>query len=66
MVRDSVNQDTYRADHLLEDFLEKKINDTKTKLEDRLIYEEVLRQIPNFQTEKDFDEVIKRFEIKSP
>lgn len=58
MVKDEKTEETFRADHLIEDFIEKKIEDKNTKDDERQELKLILANIPNFQNEIDFDNVM--------
>ncbi len=64
MVKDSVTGDFYRADHLIEAALEKKVADPKTIAEQKSEYENILAQIDGYG-EADLQSMIHRFGLKS-
>lgn len=64
MVRDTKTGDFYRADHLLEAVLEKRLNDAATKPEENQEYENILAQIDGY-TEPQLQDMITRFGVKS-
>lgn len=64
MVRDTVTGDVYRADHILEAALERKLKDEATPAEQKKECEEILAQIDNYNGEQ-LDELIARFQVRS-
>ncbi|KAK0416528.1 hypothetical protein QR680_012543 [Steinernema hermaphroditum] len=65
MVKDVVKGDCHRADHLIKDFCEKQLQDTKTSEEVRAGLTDVLAKLEGFD-DKDMWSVIQKYNIKSP
>lgn len=65
MVKDVKTGECYRADHLLEDYLEKAIEAKGTSEEKKEGMRVILRQIDNYGL-KELGEFIKRYECKAP
>lgn len=66
MTKDPKTNETFRADHLIEGFVEEKLKDKATKPEEHKRLEEILRQLPNFKEAKQFDDVINELKIVNP
>lgn len=66
MVKDPKTHETFRADHLIEGFIEERLKDKATKDADRQRAEEILRKLPNFKNAGEFDAVIKELGIMNP
>lgn len=65
MVKDKKTGACFRADHLLEGFLEKKIEDKKTPQEKKQEYKEICKQVDNFGVEE-LTKMLADFDVKSP
>lgn len=65
MVKDDSTGETFRADHLLEDYIEEKLKG-KLSDEEREELDQIYRGIPDIKTGEDFDALIKRFNITNP
>ena len=68
MCKDPKSGEIFRADHLVEEVLRKKVRDAKVvRLEDGVVreYEEVLARIDNYDGEE-LGELITKYEIKNP
>lgn len=65
MVKDVVNGNCYRADHLLEDIMKKKANDPNLPKEKKLEYEMIGQQADNY-TKEELSDIFQRFNIKAP
>lgn len=65
MVKDMKTGDCHRADHLLEDVIEKMLADAKTTPELRDELKLVLAQLDNYKKE-DLARIFKKYEVKSP
>ena len=66
MVKDEKTGDTFRADHLIEDFIGKKIEDKATSEEMRQELTILGTRIPDFKEAAHFDEVIAKYNITNP
>ena len=66
MVKDNQTKETFRADHLLESILEQKINNKQFSEQERVVYEEMLRSIPNFQSSADFEKLFEKLDVRNP
>lgn len=66
MVKDPKTNETFRADHLIEGFVEEKLKDKATKPEEHHRLEEILRNLPNFKEASEFDAVINELKIVNP
>ena len=66
MVRDEKTQETFRADHLIEDYIEKKMADAKVSDEVKKEMSDLIARLPDFTKATEFDEVIAKYNIKNP
>lgn len=67
MVKDTLTNDAYRVDHLIESELEKQLKDRKTDETRKNTINQVLKNVKNSKYKPDeIDELIKEFNIKSP
>ncbi len=67
MVKDDKTHETFRADHLIEDYIEKVLEDPKEKNQkkkDQLA--KIIRTIPDFKCGADFDALIEKYNITNP
>lgn len=64
MVKDIKTGEVYRADHLLEAFLERKLSDPNISSTEAAEIESILAQVDNFK-EADLDALFKRFNVVS-
>jgi len=64
MVKDNTTGDIYRADHLVKNVLNKRLQDEKINDKIRSEYENVLEQLDNYDGEG-LDEIIEKFNIQS-
>ena len=65
MVKDKINGECFRADHLIEANLEKQLHDKKLSPEVRNEMESCLRQLDNMSSNQ-MDEIIKKYNMKAP
>lgn len=66
MVRDPETLESFRADHLLEDFIEAEIKEEKASAELKAELDKLRRNIPNFKTPEEFDVAIEKYQLKNP
>lgn len=66
MVKDEKTSETFRADHLIEDFINKKLDDKATIEELSLELKHLSAKIPDFKEAFHFDEVIAKYKIMNP
>lgn len=66
MVKDEESKESFRADHLLEDFIERELKDEKTAPAMREELDQLRRGIPNFKSAADFDAAIEKYGLKNP
>lgn len=64
MVKDTLTGDVYRADHILEAALERKLKDDATPADVKKECEEILAQIDNYNGEQ-LDGMIAKFQVRS-
>ncbi len=65
MVRDEKSDETFRADHLIEDHIDHLLTTGISQEEQERILK-IRRSIPDFKTPEEFDTVIEQFKIKNP
>ncbi len=65
MVKDEKTSETFRADHLIEGYIEKRLEKEKSE-EMRGKLEKIYRSIPDFKTGGEFDDLINEFKIRNP
>lgn len=66
MVKDEKTGETFRADHLIEDFIGKKIEDKNTSEDLKNELSKLASTIPDFKEASNFDEVISKYNITNP
>lgn len=66
MIKDQETGESFRADHLIEDFIEKELQKANTEKESRAELDSLRRQLANFQSSTQFDEVIQKYGLKNP
>ena len=66
MVKDEKTLETFRADHLLEDYIELKLQDKKLTEAQKEELSSIYRSIPDLKTGADFDVLIEKFNITNP
>jgi len=66
MVKDPQTHESFRADHLLEQTIEAKLEDANTSQADKDRLEEIKRAIPNFKTAQEFDKYFQELQITNP
>lgn len=66
MVKDEKTLETFRADHLLEDYIELKLKDKKLTDKEKEELSSIYRSIPDLKTPEEFDVLIEKFAITNP
>lgn len=66
MVKDPKTHESFRADHLIENFIEEKLKDKNISDSEKHRCEEIVRSLPNFKESKQFDQIIAELKILNP
>jgi glycyl-tRNA synthetase len=68
MVKDEKTEESFRADHLIEDYVDNLLNKKKGKpsQEEAERLQKIVRSIPDFKTAEEFDKLIEEFKITNP
>lgn len=66
MVKDVESGESFRADHLIEDFIDKEIKKEGLSASYRDELDQVKRRLPNFANDSEFEEIITRYKLLNP